>query len=139
MSREAKDRLPLRMQPETKRKIEQWYAADNCRSMNEFVEKAVNFYADYLAVGENHLLPNAILSAINGRLDLLEQRLSSLTFKQAVEMDMIAGILSDVYRLDEEDLRRRRAQSVRDVKRTNGRISLEQRARQAEDDALWQG
>ena len=44
-----KERLQLRLQPETREKIERWQSAAGCRSMNEFVEKAVNFYADYLA------------------------------------------------------------------------------------------
>ena len=39
MSKETRDRIAFRMQPETRRRIEQWYAADNCQSMNEFVEK----------------------------------------------------------------------------------------------------
>ena len=29
-------------------KIERWYQEDNCRSKNEFIEKAVNCYADML-------------------------------------------------------------------------------------------
>ena len=40
-----KDRLTYRPEPETKQKIERWYQEDNCRSKNEFIEKAVNFYA----------------------------------------------------------------------------------------------
>ena len=50
MSKETRDRIAFRMQPETRRRIEQWYAADNCQSMNEFVEKAVNFYVDHLEI-----------------------------------------------------------------------------------------
>ena len=38
MSTETKDRLALRMQPETKHRIDQWYEADNCRGKNEFVD-----------------------------------------------------------------------------------------------------
>ena len=44
-----KDRLTYRPEPETKQKIERWYQADNCRSKNEFIEKAVNCYADNLS------------------------------------------------------------------------------------------
>ena len=40
-----KDRLTYRPEPETKQKIERWYQVDNCRSKNEFIEKAVNCYA----------------------------------------------------------------------------------------------
>lgn len=39
-----KERLQLRLQPETREKIQRWQSAAGCRSMNEFVEKAVNFY-----------------------------------------------------------------------------------------------
>lgn len=62
MSKETRDRIAFRMQPETRRRIEQWYAADNCQSMNEFVEKAVNFYVDHLEIQDNQtLLPTQSL------------------------------------------------------------------------------
>ena len=135
MSTETKDRLALRMQPETKRRIDQWYEADNCRSKNEFVEKAVNFYADYLAANEsNSLLPTAILSAIDGHIGVFEDRMARLIYKQSVEMDMMGGILADVCKLSEEDMRRRRAESARNVKQTRGSISFEKRMRDAAND-----
>ena len=65
MGNETKERLPLRMKPETSRRLEQWYAADNCRSKNEFVEKAINFYVDYLEMRDDRsLLPAALLSVL---------------------------------------------------------------------------
>ena len=57
-----KDRLTYRPEPETKQKIERWYQEDNCRSKNEFIEKAVNCYADMLAAGESTALPRAVQS-----------------------------------------------------------------------------
>ena len=78
-------------------------------------------------------------SFIDGRLGKLEDRLSSLSFRQSVEVDMMAGILADGFQFSEEDLRRRRAESVNNVKRTNGRISLEKYVRGAwEDEDEWQ-
>lgn len=51
----------------------------------------------------------------------------------------IAGILADAFQFSEDDLHRRRAESVNNVKKTNGRISLEQRVREAwEEDNEWQ-
>ena len=133
--RESKERLTYRPEPETRQKIEQWYEVDNCRSMNEFIDKAVSFYADSLAVKRSTMLPRAISSAINGRLSILEKNLSALSFNHAVELDMLVGIISDIAQLDQDDLKRRRAQSVRNVKSTNGRISLEKRAQmRGEDD-----
>lgn len=138
MGNETKGRLALRMEPETRRKIEQWYQAADCRSMNEFVEKAVNFYADYLALDDsNALLPKSITAAIDGRLGMLEKNLSATSFEAMVELDMMAGIIADSFEFTEDDLRRRRAKSVRNVKQTNGLISLEKRARRnAEDEWL---
>ena len=57
---ENKDRLNFRMRPETAKKLEHWYKADRCRSKNEFVEKAVNFYADTLAAENRTTLSLAI-------------------------------------------------------------------------------
>ena len=62
-----KNRLTYRPEPETKQKIERWYQEDNCRSKNEFIEKAVNCYADMLAAGESATLPRAVQSAIDAR------------------------------------------------------------------------
>ena len=42
---------------------------------------------------------------------------------------MTNGIIAEAFEMDREDLKRRRAQSVRNVKATNGLISLEKYAR----------
>lgn len=143
MSNENRERLPLRMQPETRKRIEQWYAADNCQSMNEFVEKAVNFYVDHLEIQDNKtLLPMAITSAIDGRLGVLEDHIARREFTREVELDLLIGLIADSFEFDRDDLKRRRAQSVRNVKATNGLISLEKRvhSRQEQDwdDDEWQ-
>ena len=43
-NKSAKNRLTFRPSDETRQRIEQWYRADNCSSLNDFVEKAVNDY-----------------------------------------------------------------------------------------------
>ena len=143
MSTETRDRLALRMQPETRRKIEQWYQTDNCRSQNEFVEKAVNFYVDYLSARDNSLLPTAIKSMIDGRLGILEDYISRRDFTRDVELDLLIGIIADICQIDLDDLKRRRAESVHNVKATNGLISLEKRTRSRQepewDAEEWQG
>lgn len=136
MSKEE-NRLNFRMSPETAEKLEHWYRQDGCRSKNEFLERAVNYYADHLAAGTSTMLPRAVQSAIDGRLQLLEQRLSSLLFKQAVELDMGLSLLAECVNLDESVLRKQRAKSVNDVKRTNGQLRLEQKLRTQEPFDEW--
>lgn len=139
MGSETKERLPLRMKPETSRRLEQWYAADNCRSKNEFVEKAINFYVDYLEAQDSQsLLPTALLAALDGRLGCLEDHIARREFTREVELDLLIGIIADVVEVDRDDLKRKRAQSVRNVKATNGLISLEKRARSA-GEPDWDG
>ena len=138
-----KERLQLRLQPETREKIERWQSAAGCRSMNEFVEKAVNFYADYLASDDSGvLLSPAIQSAIDGQLQEFKEQLKSLLFKQAVEMDMGISVLADCVNLDEAYLRKKRAESVASVKKFNGRLRLEQIVKCAQErrdgDDGWQ-
>lgn len=143
MGNETKERLPLRMKSKTSRRLEQWYAADNCRSKNEFVEKAINFYVDYLEMRDaQSLLPTALLAVLDGRLGRLEDLIARREFTREVELDMLIGIIADAVEVDRDDLKRRRAASVRNVKATNGLISLEKRARSAGeldwDDDEWQ-
>ena len=136
MSKEE-NRLNFRMSPETAEKLEHWYRQDGCRSKNEFLERAVNYYADHLAAGTSTMLPRAVQSAIDGRLQLLEQRFSLLLFKQAVELDMGLSLLAECVNLDESVLRKQRAKSVNDVKRTNGQLRLEQKVRVQEPFDEW--
>ena len=86
------NRLNFRMTDETATKIERWYQEDNCRSKNEFIEKAVNCYADMLAAGESTTLPRAVQSAIDSRLKIFEDRIASLLYKQT---QLIAKLAKD--------------------------------------------
>lgn len=135
---ENKDRLNFRMKPETAEKLEHWYKANHCRSKNEFVEKAVNFYADSLAAENSSTLPLAIQTAIDGRLKLLEDRMAAILYKQAVEIDMALSILLQSVNVDESVLRQERAKSIATIKRTHGRLRMEQKLREQENEE-WQG
>ena len=127
-----KGKFAFYLTPEKKAILERRYQEDGSQSMTAFVEHAVDFYLDYLSANDAGLfLPTSIKSYLDGRLGQLEERLSSLAFRQAVEQDMVAGILADAYQFSDE--------SVNNVKKTNGRISLEQRVRGAwEEGDEWQ-
>ena len=67
--------------------------------------------------------------------EMLEQSL--LYPKQAVELDMGLSMLFKCVNVSEEELRRQRAESVANVKKANGKVSLVQKLRELEDDP-WQ-
>ena len=143
MSKKAENRFPLRLDDVTRWKIECWSKKSGCQSRNEFVERAVNFYADYLAGQENGVLPAAIQSAIDGRLSLLEDRMARILYKLAVETDMGMSAVLDCIQVDADYLRRLRSNSVKNVKATNGLLTFEQKEKEwvqgAEGDDQWQG
>lgn len=135
-----KEKIAFYLTPEKKARLERRCQEEGSRSLTGFIERAVDFYLDYLSANDVGLfLPASIKSYVDGRLGKMEDRLAALSFKQAVELDMLSGIIADSVQLDEDDLRRRRAESVKNVKRTNGRISFEQRVREAwENGDEWQ-
>ena len=106
-----KKKFPFYLSPEKKAILERRYQEDGSQSLTAFIEKAVDFYLDYLSANDAGLfLPTSIKSYLDGRLGQLEERLSSIAFRQTVEQDMVAGILADAYQFSDEDLRRRRSE-----------------------------
>ena len=120
-----KIRFQMRISQDTDRKIREAMERENCRSKNEFVEKALRFYCDYLAAGDiSEFLPPIIVETLRGLIHDTENRLARLLFKNAVELDMMMNVLAAGLEIADEDLQRLRGKCVQDVKRTNGAISL---------------
>ena len=135
MSKDEKERLTLRLSPVTKYRLYRAHKDSKCRSMNELAEQTIRFYLDYLEAGSaGNLLPTALKSYMDGRLGQFEKRISAMLYKLAVENDMTMGMMADHFQLDEAYLRSRRAQSVQNVKRTNGQLRFEQLVRLQEDE-----
>lgn len=116
-----KEKFALYLTPEMKARLERRYQEDGSRSLTGFIENAINFYLDYLSANNAGMfLPVSVQSYLDGRLDQLEKRVSSLLFKQAVELDQGVSVLADCVHLDEEYLRKKHAESVARVKKLNG-------------------
>lgn len=134
-------KMTIRLSPLTEYRLERDYCLDGSRSRNEFIEKAVTRYLDFLEAEQSETLPTAIQSAINGQLGMFEDRMSKLLFKQTVETDMALSALLKHLGIDPDYLKKLRAESVKSVKATNGRLTFEQKARGQDDegeDDLWQ-
>ena len=124
MARE-KIKFALRIAPETQRLAKELCERDNCQSQNEFIEKAIRFYAGYVSGQEaTAYLPPALVTAMRGTVQDSENRIARLLFKLAVEVNMMMNVLAAGMEISDEDLKTLRARSVREVKQTNGRISF---------------
>ena len=133
-----KVKFALYLPPEKKAELERRYREDGCRSITAFIEKAIDFYLGYLDVNSaGAYLPKEIQSVIDARLGIFEDRMAKLLYKLTVEMDMGVTAALDCLQIDPDYLRKLRANSVRNVKATNGLLTFEQKARDYEGDDQW--
>lgn len=127
-------KMTIRLSPITEFRLERDYRLDGSRSKNEFIERAITHYQDLLEAEHNETLPSAIQSAIDGRLGMFEDRLARLLYKLSVEIDMGMSAVLNCVRVDTDYLRKLRADSVKNVKATNGLLTFEQKVREQSDD-----
>ena len=121
-----KVKFALWISPEAKAIVEGHYLADNCKSQSEYIEKAVRFYTGYLdAAHDGSYLPRVLAEVLEGKLDALGKRIGRQLFKQSVEQDLIANLIAYDIPVDLDTLRKLRVQCIRNVKETNGEITLE--------------
>lgn len=129
---EGKVKFPLWIAPETKEIVAESFRQDNCKSMSEFIEKAILFYNGYLhAKHAEYYLPRVLGSVLQGSLGMFSDRVGRLLFKQAVECNITNHILAADTDMDMETYERLRNRSLREVKQTKGEISFA-------DDLLFQ-
>jgi len=123
----AKIRTAVWLYPETIEKMDGLLEMDNCKSRSEFIDKALNFYIGYL-VSDNTTgyLSKILISAMQGILKETENRNASNLFRLSVEMSMMMNILAAGLEINDEELRSLRGRCVQQVKKTRGKVSMEE-------------
>ena len=124
---DVKNKHAFWLTPETKDLVEQVYAADNCKSQSEFVEKAIQFYAGYLNTkNASAFLPEVLSTILIGIMDDFAQRMGRQLYKVAVEQNLCNHILISDTDMDQRTYQLMRGRSVREVDSTNGRITFKE-------------
>lgn len=123
---EDKKRHTVWLTPDAWSQVETSYTKDNCTTKNEYIEKAIRFYTGYLNTqNAASYLPRILADVLDGKLGALGTRIGKLLFKLVVEQDMTSNITAAVNQIPLDDLERLRARCIRDAKKTNGVINLE--------------
>ena len=126
MEHEKKKGTTVWLPPDAIEHMDRWLERGNCRSRSEFMYKALKFYLGYLESNDASDYMSEVLSTlIKGILDNNNNRLRSLLFKWAVELNMLCHTIAAHYRVDEINRRELRASAVDEVKRTFGQISFD--------------
>ena len=106
--------------------MDQWVERDNCRSRSELMEKSLKFYLGYLECNNaSDYLCEVLSSLIQGILENNNNRLRSLLFKWAVELNMLCHTIAAHFRVDPIDRRELRAFAIDEVKRSCGQVSFD--------------
>ena len=122
---EEKVKFQMRIDPDTDRKIKAAMPRANCRSQNEFMEKAVRFYCDYLAAEDvANFLPPIFVHAMQGTIQSSENRIARLLFKLIVEISMMMHVLAEGLEINASRLDDLRWRCVQEIKKVNGTISF---------------
>ena len=69
-------------------------------------------------------LSSVLVSTIDGRVSLTEDRLCKLIFKMSVEISMLMNLYAVELDVDDDMLDRLRGKCIKDIKKTNGNINL---------------
>lgn len=124
---EIKERVVAWLYPNLIKKMENIIENENMKNHTEFVEKAVDFYIGYLNIQDSTTyLSKILLDALQGILKETENRNANNLFRLSVEMSMMMNILAAGLEISEEELRSLRGRCVQEVRKTRGKISMEE-------------
>ena len=120
-----KIKFALRIRPETQQLVKDFFPVDGCENQSEFIEKAIRFYAGYVASrdGTEFLAP-ILVSALQGMVANAENHIVRLLFKLAVETNMMMNVLASEVDVSPEALERLRGRCIQEVKKTGGAITF---------------
>lgn len=95
------------------------------REQSAAIEEAIKFYFAYLS---GQLSMDYVCGVYGKQMDAIvnsaASRLSSLLFKQAVEINLLTRIAALDYDVSKDEYDKMRSKAVEAVKRSNGRIAL---------------
>ena len=121
-----KKKTTLWIHPDLILRMDSWLEHDNCKSRSEFVDKALRFYMGYLSAGDtSDYLCSALVTTLRGTLENNNNRMRSLLFKWAVELNLAVHTIAAHFDVREGDRDRLRWYAIEEVKRTNGQISFD--------------
>lgn len=99
----------------------------NANSRNDFIEKAIKHYVGYLHKDDNTKYLNSLIDeTLNAKINLLDEHLSAVIFKLSVELNVLTYIVGATTDIDIQTLKKIRIKSIEEVKRTLGKIDLEE-------------
>ena len=127
LERDLKKRVSIWLRASTRKRIEEMYKLDGCKSKSDYVERAVAFYTGYvLSDKTDSYLSNMITSSLKSIVRESDNRLGRLIFKLAVELAITMNVVAANQGVDKEVLNALRGECIKEVKKTNGIFTFDE-------------
>ena len=127
MSKNEKTKFTVYLDEDMLRKTDKAVLASGLKSRNEFIIKAIeNYIAELTITQENPVLANKIAEVISKSNDVALAKVSSGLLRYAVFLDMTIQMVADYMEIDEFVLEEYRKRAYNNVRRTKGRMSLDE-------------
>ena len=126
MDSEDKQRVSLYIDKETVKTVDVFIKKQGYHSRNEFFEKAAkNLIADSaLNFGED-IMSDKLAKAIENVSEENAKAISKGLFHYAVQLEMMMRVIAKTNHFTDDDLEDMRREAVNNVRRTRGKIKLE--------------
>ena len=102
------------------------YADENSRSRSEFIASAIQNYVSNIELGkQKNIIAEELADEIIKGSEAGVAKISKGLFRYAVEVEIIIMILSELVHIPPEVMDEYRKEAVRNVRRTRGKINLD--------------
>lgn len=127
---ENKQRISIYVDRDLVKKADDLLHLAKCSSRNEFVAKAIERYIGELAIGSNNsFVTEALSESVQKACAESIGIISSAMFRYAVYADMMVRIIASCVDVEPDELDAIQRQAYNNVRRTRGKISLEETLR----------
>ena len=122
---EKKRKYAYWLEPSLVEEMESMLTEVNAVSKGDFVRQSIKFYMAYLRQGKSMDFISPLLAqTIKSQIESVEQNISRMLFKVAVEQGKISNLLAWQYKLSDEYMEGLHKDCANRVAGTNGVISL---------------
>ena len=129
---ENKQRISIYIDRDLVKKADNLLSLAGCKSRNESVTKAIERYISELALGGDiSFVTEALSASISKACNESFAKVSGALFRYAVYVDMMVRILAECVDLTPGELEEFQRQAYNNVRRTRGKVSLDETLRHA--------
>lgn len=137
MDSKYKQRISVYLDEDLVKRADHLKKIMGCKSRNALYSIALeNLIADKTIKEHGDVLVEKLADAIEKAVDFEAVKVSKGLFRYAVELDVILQMLSLCWNIDAEEIRKMRREAINNVRRTRGKVRLDDLFSRKDTDSL---